>query len=149
MQEHRLAIEIEQQGQRGSALEASEAGIDDRHLVVKEHGWCMLSVPMHGNGPHAMRRLTQAADRNTSTIVSCPLSTMLLWMYANICQCMEAIGFSTMSLFIGPSAPSSSFFSRSGTLNLLSVATRSPTSASKSLLLTPMPAWVAFMLRPV
>ena len=64
-------------------------------------------------------------------------------------HCMDAIGFSTMSPFIGPSAPSNSLFSRSGTLNLLSVATRSPTSESKSLLLTPMPEWVAFILRPV
>lgn len=63
--------------------------------------------------------------------------------------CIEAIGFSTISPSIGPSAPSNSFFSRSGTLNLFSVATRSPTSASKSLLLTPMPAWVLFMSRPV
>src|SRR5215467_7339453 len=62
---------------------------------------------------------------------------------------IEAMGFSTISPFMGPNAPSSSFFSRSGTLNLFNVATRSPTRASKSATDTPMPAWVAFMLRPV
>ena len=62
---------------------------------------------------------------------------------------MDAIGFSTMSPFIGPSAPSNSFFSRSPTLNLFKAATKSPTSASNSSPLMPIPAWALFMSRPV
>lgn len=41
MQKHRLAIEIEQQWQCGPAREASEAGIDDRHLVIEEYAGCI------------------------------------------------------------------------------------------------------------
>src|SRR5438105_7703118 len=41
-------------------------------------------------------------------------------------------GLSTISFLIGPSTERSSVFSSSGTLNLFSVATKSPTNASKS-----------------
>src|SRR5713101_2186590 len=61
----------------------------------------------------------------------------------------EVYGFSTMSLFIGPSTPSSSFFSFSPTLNLSSAPTRSSTSALKSAVATPMPLCASFIVRPV
>ena len=47
--------------------------------------------------------------------------------------------FSTMSVFIGPRAPSKSFFSFSPTLNLSSAPTRSPTNASNCGPVMPMP----------
>src|SRR4029077_5382284 len=53
--------------------------------------------------------------------------------------------FSTMSDFIGPSAPNSSPFSFSPTFNLSSASTKSPTSASNCGLVIPIPMCAVFM----
>src|SRR5581483_4009538 len=55
---------------------------------------------------------------------------------------------STMEPRMGPRIPSSSFFSAAGTLNLSSVATRCPTSASNCSPVMCMPACAVFMSRP-
>src|SRR5215510_11691708 len=56
---------------------------------------------------------------------------------------------STMSLLNPASAPSSSFCSAAGTLNLFRVLTRSSTSALNSPAVLPIFLWDSFMLRPV
>src|SRR5262245_59531756 len=56
---------------------------------------------------------------------------------------------STMSLLNPASAPSSSFCSAAGTLNLFRVLTRSSTSAVNSPAVVPIFLWDSFMLRPV
>ena len=56
--------------------------------------------------------------------------------------------FHNVSLHRTPGAEQFILFTL-GNLNLFSVVTRSPTRASKSLLLTPMPICVLFMSRPV
>ena len=65
------------------------------------------------------------------------------------CTATIGYGLSTISFLIGPSTERSSFFSRSGTLNLFSVSTRSPTNASKSAFEIPMPACAVRISRPV
>src|SRR5262245_5664576 len=57
--------------------------------------------------------------------------------------------FSTMSFLNPASAPSSSFCSAAGTLNLFSVLTRSSTSAVNSPAVVPIFLWDSFILRPV
>src|SRR5512138_2736507 len=57
-------------------------------------------------------------------------------------------GTSTMSFFIGPSTPRSSFFSLAGTLNVSNALTRSSTRALKAAVVTFMPACAVFMSFP-